>query len=97
MSVGTGPQSAGMPQHGSMQQQQGQAPPPAGAHQGPQSQQNLNQIVSESRFLCLLPVTALLCLAWLYRRYARFCARDPLGRRGPVQLERNTLPRIAQL
>jgi hypothetical protein len=58
MSVGTGPPSAGMPQHSSMPQQQGQVPPPAGAHQGPQSQQNLNQIVRESGFFSLTSFTA---------------------------------------
>jgi hypothetical protein len=47
MSVGNGPPSAGLPPHNAMASQQG--PPPTGSS-GPQSQQNLNQIVSESAF-----------------------------------------------
>lgn len=46
MSVGTnGPPSAGLPQHGGMAPQQNAGPPPPSTT-GPQSQQNLNQIVS---------------------------------------------------
>jgi hypothetical protein len=47
MSVGNGPPSAGLPPHNAMAPQQG--PPPPGSS-GPQSQQNLNQIVSEDPF-----------------------------------------------
>jgi hypothetical protein len=47
MSVGNGPPSAGLPPHNGMPQQQNSVPPPAGSSAGPQSQQNLNQIVSE--------------------------------------------------
>jgi transcription initiation factor TFIID subunit 5 len=45
MSVGNGPPSAGLPPHNAMPPQQG---PPSSGSSGPQSQQNLNQIVSES-------------------------------------------------
>lgn len=45
MSVGTnGPPGAGLPPHGGMQPQQNAGPPPPSTS-GPQSQQNLNQIV----------------------------------------------------
>jgi hypothetical protein len=47
MSVGNGPPSAGLPPHNAMPPQGG--PPPAGSS-GPQSQQNLNQIVGEVLF-----------------------------------------------
>lgn len=46
MSVGNGPPSAGLPPHNSMPPQQNAVPPPAAGSAGPQSQQNLNQIVS---------------------------------------------------
>lgn len=46
MSVGNGPPSAGLAPHNSMAGGQGSVPPPAGGATGPQSQQNLNQIVS---------------------------------------------------
>jgi hypothetical protein len=96
MSVGTGPQSAGIPQHGSMPQQQGQAPPPAGAHQGPQSQQNLNQIVSsESHFLCLFPVSAFVDFAACTRGFALALGRLVSG--GYAQLEPGILFRTTQL
>ncbi|KAF2737988.1 transcription initiation factor TFIID subunit 5 [Polyplosphaeria fusca] len=45
MSVGNGPPSAGLPPHNSMPPQPG--PSAQGGNQGPQSQQNLNQIVLE--------------------------------------------------
>lgn len=51
MSVGNGPPSAGLPPHNGMPPQQNSVPPPAGSSAGPQSQQNLNQIVSEKLFL----------------------------------------------
>jgi len=47
MSVGTGPPSAGIPPHNGMPPQQQQHGPPSGGSSGPQSQQNLNQIVLE--------------------------------------------------
>ncbi|PSN62614.1 WD40 repeat-like protein [Corynespora cassiicola Philippines] len=47
MSVGNGPPSAGLPPHNAMPPQQASVPPPAGPASGPQSQQNLNQIVLE--------------------------------------------------
>lgn len=47
MSVGNGPPSAGLPPHNGMPPQQNSVPPPAGSSAGPQSQQNLNQIVSK--------------------------------------------------
>lgn len=47
MNVGNGPPSAGLPPHNTMPPQQNSAPPPAGPQSGPQSQQNLNQIVGE--------------------------------------------------
>ncbi|KAH8643835.1 hypothetical protein IG631_01298 [Alternaria alternata] len=47
MSVGNGPPSAGLPPHNAMPPQGG--PPPPGAS-GPQSQQNLNQIVGTALF-----------------------------------------------
>ncbi|KAF2444344.1 transcription initiation factor-like protein TFIID subunit 5 [Karstenula rhodostoma CBS 690.94] len=47
MSVGNGPPSAGLPPHNGMPPQQNTVPPPAGSSTGPQSQQNLNQIVLE--------------------------------------------------
>ena len=46
MSVGNGPPSAGLPPQHSMPPQQNAVPPPAAGSAGPQSQQNLNQIVS---------------------------------------------------
>ncbi|KAH9880078.1 hypothetical protein J1614_002104 [Plenodomus biglobosus] len=45
MSVGNGPPSAGLPPHSAMPPQQNGPPP--GSSSGPQSQQNLNQIVLE--------------------------------------------------
>lgn len=54
MSVGNGPPSAGLPPHNAMPPQQN-VPPPAGSA-GPQSQQNLNQIVSRP-FLSVLSPT----------------------------------------
>ena len=50
MSVGNGPPSAGLPPHNNMPPQQNSMPPT-----GPQSQQNLNQIVSGIIFQFLLP------------------------------------------
>jgi transcription initiation factor TFIID subunit 5 len=49
MSVGNGPPSAGLPPHNTMPPQQ---VPPSSNSSGPQSQQNLNQIVSESFISC---------------------------------------------
>jgi hypothetical protein len=49
MSVGNGPPSAGLPPHNAMPPQQGQ---PSSGASGPQSQQNLNQIVSDRSFPC---------------------------------------------
>jgi transcription initiation factor TFIID subunit 5 len=49
MSVGNGPPSAGLAPHNAMPPQQG---PPSSSAAGPQSQQNLNQIVSERFFSC---------------------------------------------
>jgi hypothetical protein len=46
MSVGNGPPSAGLPPHNGMPPQQNAVPPPPAGSTGPQSQQNLNQIVS---------------------------------------------------
>lgn len=62
MSVGTGPPSAGMPPHGAMAPQQGSVPPPAGPPSGPQSQQNLNQIVGYFYYR-VLPVMSFTALA----------------------------------
>jgi len=52
MSVGNGPPSAGLAPHNPMGGGQGPVPPSTGGASGPQSQQNLNQIVSgtTSRF-----------------------------------------------
>ncbi|KAF2176373.1 WD40 repeat-like protein [Zopfia rhizophila CBS 207.26] len=47
MSVGNGPSSAGLPPQHAIPPQQTNVPPTAGAQAGPQSQQNLNQIVLE--------------------------------------------------
>ncbi|KAF2266230.1 transcription initiation factor-like protein TFIID subunit 5 [Lojkania enalia] len=47
MSVGNGPPSAGLPPHAVMPPQQVNVPPPPSGQSGPQSQQNLNQIVLE--------------------------------------------------
>jgi transcription initiation factor TFIID subunit 5 len=61
MSVGNGPPSAGLPPHNAMAPQPG--PPPTGSS-GPQSQQNLNQIVSEA----FLPIFLMLLPAQVFRR-----------------------------
>ena len=63
MSVGNGPPSAGLPPHNTMPPQ---GPPPSGS-QGPQSQQNLNQIVSERSIssACLLCFTSAGSRCWV--------------------------------
>lgn len=68
MSVGNGPPSAGLPQHNAMPPQGGPPPP---SSTGPQSQQNLNQIVGE--------------VALSFRLYDRHRLDDSAGKSGAVE------------
>lgn len=71
MSVGNGPPSAGLPPHNAMPPQGG--PPPPGAS-GPQSQQNLNQIVGT--IFSLSPRSCLLLSGFAQlRRVKAHCPR----------------------
>lgn len=79
MSVGNGPPSAGLGPHPPMGQPPPAVPPPAGGPPGPQSQQNLNQIVSmetELNFTSPCPAVVV-CFP---RSRAPVC---PLWRRAP--------------
>lgn len=78
MSVGNGPPSAGLGPHPQMGQPPPAVPPPAGGPPGPQSQQNLNQIVSRETFTHLVSLQTLLLPAFPARPGLLFAFVCPL-------------------